>query len=94
MWLISPAMPETLRPDRAKVLISIEDGGASIVARADPADPGAWRREPIHGQLRRWAADNWFKQRTIWAMVDRRAWLIAPDRDVDLGEIDAHSRTT
>ncbi len=94
MWLISPTMPDQVRPDRSKVVITLEDGGAHIIARADPADPGAWRREPIHGQLRRWATDSWFKGRTIWAMVDRRTWLIAPDRDIDLGETDDHAITT
>jgi hypothetical protein len=87
-------MPDAVRPDRCKVVLTMEAGGAQIIARADPADPGAWRREPIHGQLRRWAADHWFKDRTIWAVVDMRTWLIAPDRDIDLGDIDSHSRTT
>jgi hypothetical protein len=94
MWLISPTMPDQVRPDRCKVVLTIEDGGASIIARVDPGDPGAWRREPIHGQLRRWAADNWFKERTVWAVVDKRTWLIAPDRDIDLGDMDRRWFTT
>ena len=94
MWLISPTMPDRVRPDRCKVVLTLEDGGANIIARVDPSDPGAWRREPIHSQLRRWAADSWFKDRTIWAVVGRRTWLIAPDRDIELGEMDVHSYTT
>jgi hypothetical protein len=94
MWLISPAMPEEVRPDRCRVVLTLEHGGANIIAHADPADPQAWRRQPIHGQLRRWAADYWFKGRTVWAMVNEHAWLIAPDRDIDLGEIGLRSHTT
>jgi hypothetical protein len=94
MWLISPGMPETVRPDRCKVVLVMEDGGSNIIARADPGDPGAWRREPIHSQLRRWAADYWFKGRTIWAVVDKHTWLIAPDQDIDLGDVDNRSHTT
>lgn len=94
LWLISPTLPDQVRPDRCKVVITLEEGGAHVIARADPDDPEAWRREPIHGQLRRWAADSWLEGRTIWAMVGRRTWLIAPDRDIDLGETDEHGLTT
>jgi hypothetical protein len=94
LWLLSPAMPEGVRPDRCKVVLTLEDGDAKIIARADPADPMAWRREPIHGQLRRWAAQYWFKGRSVWAVAGRRTWLIAPDREVDLGEMDPHLYTT
>ena len=84
---------DAVRPDRCKVVMTIDDGGHRIIARADPADPTAWRREPIHGQLRRWAADFWFKGRTIWAMVGTRMWLVTPDRDVDIGETDERCPT-
>jgi hypothetical protein len=93
LWILSPTMPDAVRPDRCKVVMTIDDGGARIIARADPADPSAWRREPIHGQLRRWAADSWFKGRTIWAMVGTRMWLITPDRDIDIGETDERCPT-
>jgi hypothetical protein len=94
MWLISPTMPDQVRPDRCKVVLTLEGGDANIVAHADPDDPTAWRRDPIHGQLRRWAADYWFKDRTVWAKVNEHTWLIAPDRDIDLGEIDEHAPVT
>jgi hypothetical protein len=93
MWLISPTMPDAVRPDRCKVVLVIDEGGARIIARADPADPAAWRREPMHGQLRRWAADSWFKGRTIWAAVQKHTWLITPDRDIDVGETHERSPT-
>jgi len=91
LWLISPSMPDAVRPDRCKVVMSIDDGGRRIIARADPAYPNAWRQEPVYGQLKRWAADSWFKGRTIWAMVGRHMWLIAPNEDVDIGE--THERS-
>jgi hypothetical protein len=87
LWLNVPSMPDQLRPDRCKVVLGLEDGGSSLYAYGDPADPGAWRRNPIHGQLRLWAAEFWDKGRTVWAKVGDHAWLIAPDRDIDLGEI-------
>jgi hypothetical protein len=94
LWLLSPAMPDQVRPDRCKVVLTLEGGDANIVAHADPGDPSAWRREPVHGQLRRWAAHYWFKDRTVWAKVNHHTWLIAPDRDIDLGEVGVHAPVT
>jgi hypothetical protein len=94
MWIISPAMPQSARPDRSKVMFSLDDDGRRIIARADPDFPDAWRQNPIHGQLRAWAGAYWFKGRTIWAMVGKRMWLIAPDRDIDIGETDERSPTS
>jgi hypothetical protein len=93
LWTISPTMPDAVRPDRCKVVMTMDDGGRRIIARADPADPSAWRREPVHGQLRRWASDFWFKGRTIWAQAGQRMWLITPDRDIDIGETDERCPT-
>ena len=91
LWLISPTMPDSARPDRCKVVLTIDDGGRRIIARADPAHPGAWRQQPLYGQLKHWAAEGWSKGRTIWAMVGRRMWLVAPGQDVDVGETDERS---
>jgi hypothetical protein len=93
LWILSPTMPDAVRPDRSKVVMTIDDGGRRIIARADPGDPVAWRREPVHGQLRRWAADHWFKGRTIWAQAGQRMWLITPSRDIDIGETDERCPT-
>ncbi len=91
LWILSPTMPDAVRPDRCKVVMSIDDGGRRIIARADPAYPDAWRQEPIYGQLKAWATAYWFKGRTIYAMVGKHMWLITPKEDVDLGEPDERS---
>lgn len=91
LWILSPTMPDEVRPDRCKVVMTIDDGGHRIIARADPAHPNAWRQEPVYCQLKRWAKDYWFKGRGIWAMTGKHMWLITPDQDIDLGEPDERS---
>jgi len=91
MWLLHPTMPDSVRPDRCKVVLEVDHEGRRILARADPAHPGAWRQEPIYSQLKRWSQEGWRNGRTVLAMVNRQMWFLAPDRDMDLGEVDARS---
>jgi hypothetical protein len=91
LWILSPTMPDSVRPDRCKVVMSIDDGDRRIIARADPGHPDAWRQQPVYGQLKAWATAYWFKGRSIYAMVGKRMWLITPKEDVDLGEPDERS---
>ena len=39
LWLISPTMPDSVRPDRSKVVLEVDNNGARILARCDPASP-------------------------------------------------------
>jgi hypothetical protein len=88
LWLVSPTMPDDVRPDRSKVVIDVDNNGDRILARCDPAHPLAWRQEPMYGQLKRWSKRGWREGKTVFAMVNRRMWLIAPDQDIDIGETD------
>jgi hypothetical protein len=87
-WLIEPAAPARFRPDRTKVVLAAEGDPPRLVAYCDPANPLAWRREPIYGLLKARARAS---PLTVVARAGARLWLIAPDEDVDLGEVDAAS---
>jgi len=63
-----------------------EDGRLEAVC--DPADPTAWTREPMRGALKGLAAEG----RKVIAIAGRRAWIIGPKNDVDLGQIEPHWR--
>ncbi len=91
LWLLSPTMPDAVRPDRSKIVFSLDDEGRRIIARCDPDHPNAWRQPDIYRQLKHWSKDGWGKGRTVWAMINRHMWLIAPDQDVDVGETDPRS---
>jgi len=87
-WLLEPDMPHKYRPDQTKVVLAIDDDGDRLVAHCDPANPLAWRRDPIRSLLRVRARASWGSGATVMAKVGRRLWVITPDSEVDLGEID------
>lgn len=87
VWLMDPEMPHRFRPDQTKVVLDQDPSGLRLIARCDPANPQAWRRNPIYGALKGFAADNWGQGKIVLAVAGRRAWLIAPREDIDLGEV-------
>lgn len=91
-WLSDLSIPDDLRPDRSKVVLYFTADGARLIARCDPGSPLAWRREPIYGQLKRWAVTAWAQKRSVMVMVGERAWLLTANHEVDLGAIDPEAR--
>jgi hypothetical protein len=86
-WLRQPGMPEALRPDRIGVVLQMEQA-TRLIARADPDDPAAWRRDPIYGVLKTWAAKAWPAGSQVLAAVGDRYWAVTPtpgQADVALG---------
>lgn len=93
VWLMDPEMPHRFRPDQTKVVLDQDHGGRRLLARCDPANPLAWKRQPIYGALKGYAADHWGPGgRIVMAVAGRRAWLLTPKEDIDLGEIDPSAR--
>jgi hypothetical protein len=91
VWLMDPEMPHRFRPDQTKVVLDQDPEGTRLIARCDPANPQAWRRNPIYGALKAYAADNWGTGRIVLAVAGRRTWLVAPREDVELGEVDSNA---
>ena len=92
VWLMDPEMPHRFRPDQTKVVLDQDPEGARLIARCDPANPGAWRRNPIYGALKAYATEHWGAGRIVLAVAGRRTWLIAPREDIDLGEVAPDAR--
>jgi hypothetical protein len=91
VWLMDPEMPQRFRPDRTKVVLDQDAAGRRLIARCDPANPRAWRRDPIYAALKGYAADSWGSGRIVLAVAGRRVWVITPTSDLDIGELDPHS---
>lgn len=88
LWLSDPSIPQKMRPDRSKVVLEADAANQRIVAWCDPANPLAWAREPLRSSLRRQAAAGWSAGRHVIAIAGRRTWIITPNGEIDLGEID------
>ena len=85
-WLRNPRLAHRYRPDLTKVVLTEHD--SRLMANCDPANPTAWRRKPIYPLLKEEARARWPSGRTVIARAGRHWWLIAPDEDIDLGEVD------
>ena len=96
VWLMDEEMPHRFRPDQTKVVLDQDAQGTRLIARCDPANPGAWRRNPIHAALKAYAADTWGTGRIVLAVAGRRTWLVTPREEIDLGEVapDAELKVT
>ncbi|HEY8616564.1 YkgJ family cysteine cluster protein [Phenylobacterium sp.] len=92
VWLMDPDMPHRFRPDQTKVVLDMDHEGRRLVARCDPANPLAWRRNPIYAALKGYAQDHWATGKVVMAVAGRRAWVITPKDEIDLGEIDPAAR--
>lgn len=55
LWMTDVRLGPEWKPGAAKLMAYRQ--GPQITILVDPDHPGAWRREPIGGQLRQWAAD-------------------------------------
>jgi Fe-S-cluster containining protein len=86
VWLMDPEMPHRFRPDLTKVVLDQDPAGTRLIARCDPANPLAWRRNPTYAALKAYAAETWGTGRIVMAVAGRRTWVIAPKEDIDLGE--------
>lgn len=88
VWLMDPQMPHRFRPDQTRVVLDQDPDGTRLIARCDPANPMAWRRNPMHAALRAYAAETWGTGKLVIAVAGRRTWVITPREDVEVGEVD------
>ena len=90
LWVANP-FPDAWAPALTGVVLDVDMDGHRLVARCDPDDPMAWRREPIYAALKGWAREHWPQGRQVVAVADRRTWLVTPTAhqpDIDLGQLD------
>jgi hypothetical protein len=91
VWLMDPEMPHRFRPDQTKVVLDQDPEGTRLIARCDPANPQAWRRNPTYAALKSYATQHWGTGRIVLAVAGRRTWLVTPKAEIDLGEMDPRS---
>jgi len=92
LWLTEDGLPDAYRPDRTKVVLTAEDEAQPrLIANCEPANPLAWAQEPIYSLLKARARETWGTGSVVLAKAGLRLWLITPNADMDLGEVETRS---
>jgi hypothetical protein len=81
-YLMTAWIDESWKPSRCGMVIHADPRLKRVLVRVDPAQPDAWRTEPYHSQLRRWAAEWAPSRSSILVLLNDDAWVVFPDRDV------------
>ena len=89
-WLHSPDLDERWKPSVCKFLLMDSDGDTQIVV--DPARPDAWKKEPYYSCFKAWAQRGLDEGAKVIVAIGKRAIVILPDRDVDLGIMEEGDR--
>lgn len=92
LWMTETWLGPDWKPDRAKMVLTLDPATRFLLVQVDPGSPAAWKRDPYHAQLRRWAAAALAEKRHVVVFVKRQATVVLPDRDVPLGTINAGDR--
>ena len=96
-WMISKGLGPEWKPERSKFALFLTNGGRRMTAHVDPGSPSAWKRSPYYENFKQWAREGIAKSpdmHLIDVMIGERCIVVLPERDVDLGEVDAQEQVT
>ena len=92
LWMTETWLGPEWKPERSKIVLSIDPATRFLFAQVDPGHAVAWKREPYYGQLKRWAAASAHQGRHVVVFVNKHATVVLPDRDVPLGVFEPGER--
>ena len=84
-YLTWPMTDERWFPARCKMVIASELGGKRVAIHVDPGRPNAWREQPYYDEIKHWARQAASHGQQVVVGIGKRAIVILPDREVDLG---------
>lgn len=86
-YLAWDAVGEEWFPAKSKMVVVAELEGARVAIHVDPGRPGAWREKPFYSAIKHWSAEAARHMHQVVVMIGKRAIVVFPDSEVDLGEI-------
>ena len=76
LWMTETWLGPEWKPERSKIVLSIDPATRFLFAQIDPGHAAAWRRDPYYGQLKRWAAASVREGRQWWcSSTSMRPWF-------------------
>ena len=92
MWMLETWLGPEWKPEKAKLVLTVDPVTRFLLVQVDPGSPGAWRRDPYYGQLKNWAAAGIAQGRQVIVFLNKSATVVLPDRDVPLGIMGPNDR--
>ena len=86
-YLVQPAFTPEWKPSISRLVVTSDGIQNRITVHVDPAKPDAWKRNPYYGTLKQWSQRAATNRGQVVVMVGKRAIVIFPTRDVDLGVV-------
>ena len=87
LWMTQGWLGPEWKPERCKMVLSVDPATNFLFVNVDPGAPAAWKAQPFHGQLRQWATAGAAQRRHVVVFLGKNATVILPDRDVPLGTV-------
>jgi hypothetical protein len=84
-YLMQPFFTAEWKPSLSRLVVTSDGVLNRITIHVDPARPDAWRRSPYYGALKEWSQRASASQGQVVVMIGKRAIVVFPNRDVDLG---------
>ena len=85
LWMTQTWLGPEWKPERSKMVLSIDPATNFMFVQVDPGSANAWRADPYYRHLKQWAAGAVTRNRQVVVFVNKSATVILPDRDVPLG---------
>lgn len=92
LWLTQDWLGEEWKPERSKIVFTVDPQTGALMFQVDSGVPNAWKREPYYSQIKNWAIGAIQQGRHALVFIDKAATLILPDRDVGLGVLGPDDR--
>jgi len=84
-YLRSTTLDERWKPSFCKFVLAEGEDNTHLKIVVDPARPDAWKKEPYYSSFKAWAQSGPDEGMKVMVAIGKRAIVILPDRDVDLG---------
>lgn len=87
LWMTQAWLGPEWKPDRAKMVLTVDPATQFLFVQVDPGVPNAWKAAPFYANLKQWAAGAAARGRHVVVFLNKSATVVLPDRDVPLGPL-------
>jgi hypothetical protein len=88
LWINDASFSAEWKPEIAKFVMNIQDGGDQIVVMVDPGQRHAWKRAPYYASFKAMADQLWAEKRMTVVVFDGvNKILVLPEEDVVIGGV-------